>query len=237
MPVGFIDELTPAGATFRLTPQGLNAKLGADDHVTVWHYYPEQTALARYTGSITRVDKDTATFAIRRAEVDERWPAHVNPLGAGAPVYLALRGSFEPDTSRALATAAPGTTETPGHGVRGIEWQKDGHRVTLYGATTVVKMVDFGYMTAIRHSENADQAAPPPQLFKAAPPWNPTREHRSGPRSSCHASIITRASLNRIGSASPPSQPVLRCKRRSQLPRRPRPSTSTRASLASSQVR
>ena len=47
---------------------------------------------------------DTAAFAVLRAEVDERWPAEINPLGAGAPVYLALRGSFEPDTSRTATT-------------------------------------------------------------------------------------------------------------------------------------
>ena len=37
-------------------------------------------------------------------------------------------------------------------------------------------------------SEGAILAAPPPQLLKAAPPGNRTREHRTGPRSSRSAS-------------------------------------------------
>ena len=90
MPVGIIEEPTPAGATFRLTPQGQDAGLAPDAHVTVWRYHPEQLAMAKYTGRITRVGDDTATFAILRVEIDERWPAEINPLGAGAPVYLAL---------------------------------------------------------------------------------------------------------------------------------------------------
>ena len=114
MPIGIIEEPTPAGATFRLTPQGQNIGLSADAHVTVWRYHPEQLAMAKYTGRITQVGHETATFAILRAEVDERWPAEINPLGAGAPVYLALRGSFEPDTSR--RTVARVTVEDPEEG-------------------------------------------------------------------------------------------------------------------------
>lgn len=107
MPVGIIEEPTPAGATFRLTPQGQNARIQADAHVTVWRYHPEQLAMAKYTGRITQVGDDTATFAILRVEVDERWPADINPLAAGAPVYLALRGSFEPDTSHTAVMVPP----------------------------------------------------------------------------------------------------------------------------------
>ena len=106
MPIGIIEEPTPVGATFRLTPQGQKAELRTDAHVTVWRYHPEKLAMAKYNGRITQVGDDTATFAILRVEVDERWPAEINPLGAGAPVYLALRGSFEPDTSRTATTVA-----------------------------------------------------------------------------------------------------------------------------------
>ena len=104
MPVGIIEEPMPAGATFRLTPQGQNARLQADAHVTVWRYHPEQLAMAKFNGRITQVGDDTATFVILRSEVGERWPADINPLAAGAPVYLALRGSFEPDASRTATT-------------------------------------------------------------------------------------------------------------------------------------
>ena len=78
---------------------------------------------------------------------------------------------------------------------------------------TVVKMVDFSYKLSSAIPEDAVRATPPPQLLKAAPPWNLTRERRSDPRSSYHAGIVPHDSLNRIGSASPLPQPVLRCKR------------------------
>ena len=59
----------------------------------------------------------------------------------------------------------------------------------------------------------------PSQQYKTAPPGNLTREHRTGPHSSHPAWFTTHDSLSRIGSASLPLQPGLRCKRRSQLPK------------------
>jgi len=47
--------------------------------------------MAKYTGRIAQVSDYTATFAILRVEIDERWPAEINPLSAGAPVYLSPR--------------------------------------------------------------------------------------------------------------------------------------------------
>ena len=82
-------------------------------------------------------------------------------------------------------------------------------------AHTVVKMVDFSYKPSSAFPRNAVYAAPPPQQFKAAPPGIRTREHRIGPRSSHPAGFHPPNSPSRIGSP----QPVLRCKRRSQLPR------------------
>ena len=80
-------------------------------------------------------------------------------------------------------------------------------------------MVDYSYKLPSSIPQDAVYAAPPPQQCKAAPPGDLTREHRSGPRSSHPAGLCPHDSLNRIGSASPLPQPVLRCKRRSQLPR------------------
>ena len=104
MPIGIIEEPSVMGATFRLTPQGQEAGLDADAHVTVWRYHPARLAMAKYAGRITQVGDATATFTILRAEVDERWPAEISPLEPGAPVYLAQRGSFEPETTRTATT-------------------------------------------------------------------------------------------------------------------------------------
>ena len=104
MPIGIIEETAPTGATFRLTPQGQQAELKTDAQVTVWRYHPEQLAMAKYAGRITRIGDETATFSLLRVEVDERWPPEINPLEPGAPVYLAQRGSFEPDVTRTAVT-------------------------------------------------------------------------------------------------------------------------------------
>ena len=76
-------------------------------------------------------------------------------------------------------------------------------------------MVDFSYKPSSAIPEDAVYAAPPSQLFKTTPPRTLTREHRMDPRSSHRACLTTHDSPNRIGSP----QPVLRCKRRSQLSR------------------
>ena len=76
-------------------------------------------------------------------------------------------------------------------------------------------MVDFSYKPSSAFREDAVYAAPPPQLFKTAPPRTLTREHRTDPRSSHRACLTTHDRPNRIGSP----QPMLRCKRQSQLPR------------------
>ena len=77
---------------------------------------------------------------------------------------------------------------------------------------TVVKKVDFSNKPSSAYLEDAVYTAPTPQQCQAAPPGTLTREHRTGPRSGHR-----RDSPSRIGSASPPPQPVLHCKRRSQL--------------------
>ena len=84
---------------------------------------------------------------------------------------------------------------------------------------TVVKMVDFSYKLPSAIPEDAVSAAPPSQQFKTAPPGTLTREHRTDPRSSHPGGLSPHESSNRIGLASPLPQPMLRCKRRSQLSR------------------
>ena len=55
------------------------------------------------------------------------------------------------------------------------------HRPRECYMNAVVKMVDIGPGTDIYISEDADDTTPPPQQLKTAPPWNLTRERRSGP--------------------------------------------------------
>ena len=80
-------------------------------------------------------------------------------------------------------------------------------------------MVDFSYKPSSAFRDDAVYAAPPSQLFKTTPPGTLTREHRADPRSSYRVCLTTHDSPNRIGSP----QPMLRCKRRSQLPQNSTP--------------
>ena len=105
------------------------------------------------------------------------------------------------------------------------------------GTQTVVKMVDFSHTLLSAISENAVCAAPPPQQFKTAPPGNLTREHRTGPCSSLPTGLRPQDSLNRIGSRVAASPAGVALQAPVSTAPEPHPSTSTRASLASLQVR
>ena len=90
---------------------------------------------------------------------------------------------------------------------------------------TVVKMVDFSH-----RPQSAKPLRRPNSSRRLRPGLSPRNTDLVPAQATPRASARTTA-LNRIGSASPLPQPVLRCKRRSQLPREQHPSTSTRASL------
>ena len=78
---------------------------------------------------------------------------------------------------------------------------------------TVVKKVDFS------RNDQENRPIRRPNSSRRLPTGNRARTYRTGPHSSHSAGLNPRISLSRIGSASPPIQPVLRCKRRFQLPR------------------
>ena len=84
-------------------------------------------------------------------------------------------------------------------------------------SSTVVKRADVSHELLPAISRNAVSAAPPPQLCKTAPSGSRTRKHRTDPVQAVRASPNER--LGGIGALSRLPQPVMRCKRRSQLSR------------------
>ena len=80
-------------------------------------------------------------------------------------------------------------------------------------ARAVVKKVDFG------RNDQENLPIRRPNSTRRLPTGNRARTYRTGPHSSHSAGLNPRISLSRIESASPHPQPVLRCKRWSQLPR------------------
>ena len=96
-------------------------------------------------------------------------------------------------------------------------------------------MVDFSYKLPSAIPQDAVSAAPPRQQFKAAPPGNLTREHQTDPRSSHPTSISPRDRPEPDWVSASPAGVALQAPV-SAAPKS-HPSTSTRASHVSLQVR
>jgi hypothetical protein len=102
MPLGFIDRTTRDGAIIMLTNPEESITLNLATPVTLWRYNQTRLAVAKVRGEISDVGYATATFITIEARIDTRWPANQELMRPATPVYLALPGSFEPDTSRTL---------------------------------------------------------------------------------------------------------------------------------------
>ena len=102
MPLGFIDRPTEDGAIIMLTNPEESTALRLATPVTLWRYNQAQLAVARIRGEISDVGYVTAAFITVENKIDTRWPANQVIMLPATPVYLALPGSFEPDTSRTL---------------------------------------------------------------------------------------------------------------------------------------
>ena len=100
MPIGIIDESTQDGGIFSLTRPDDHKTLQAGDPVTVWNMHQQFETMARLKGEITEVSRTTASYIITERQVDPSWPDYVDPFGAGNPIYLAVRDSFNPDPFR-----------------------------------------------------------------------------------------------------------------------------------------
>ena len=105
MPIGIIDEpigTGPAadGARYTLTRPKDSEDLKPGMAVTVWNFHQDYNAGARFRGEITEISRTTGSFKVMEAHVDPDWPRHIEPLGVGNPVYLAVPGSFFPDLNR-----------------------------------------------------------------------------------------------------------------------------------------
>ena len=100
MPIGIIDEATQDGGVFTFTRPQDHETLKPGDPVTVWNFHQDYEAMARVRGEITEVSRTTASYLITEYQVDPTWPTMIEPAGAGNPIYLAQRDSFNPDPSR-----------------------------------------------------------------------------------------------------------------------------------------
>ena len=101
-PLGVIDEPlgSSGGARFSIMPQGDREMPMEGTHITVWNQMGPGGPMARFRGEITEITPTHATFVVHDREVDDNWPGHMEPLGYGNPVYVAVENSYAPDMSR-----------------------------------------------------------------------------------------------------------------------------------------
>ena len=102
MPLGFIDRPTDEGSIFLLTNPEDSLSLKVGTPVTVWRYLQEHLALAKLRGTITAVGHTTATFSSVASETDPRWPEGDPIIMPAAPVFMALKESYDPDPARRI---------------------------------------------------------------------------------------------------------------------------------------
>ena len=103
-PIGIICHPTGNGAIFEFQDDRDRADATPDSPVVVWNMVHENNALARFRGFITEVSENTGAFIVTDSEISPDWPDHIDPLGAGNPVYAGQLDSYEPDMRRICLT-------------------------------------------------------------------------------------------------------------------------------------
>ena len=104
MPIGIIDESSENGAIFTLVRPGDRDTLRPGTPITVWNFHQDFEALAMIRGEISEISDTTGSFILNDSKIDPSWPHHIDPMGAGNPVYLAEPDSFQPDITRGPAS-------------------------------------------------------------------------------------------------------------------------------------
>ena len=110
MPAAFIQQRTSNGATIVLAGPSGKDSLKIGDHVTVWSHNPGKAATAKVLGHVTQLESGKGAFAILKTEIDSRWPADLDIIETGSPVYLAVPDTFDPDTGTAGSSEESRTT-------------------------------------------------------------------------------------------------------------------------------
>ena len=104
MPLGYIDDSNEQGGSFTMArPDDVTLIIpGVPILIRNEDIRFEATALMR--GEITEVTGRSASFIIFAHQLDPGWPEHLDPKGAGNPVYLGIPGTYHPDFNRGFAT-------------------------------------------------------------------------------------------------------------------------------------
>ena len=105
LPLGFAIRATAEGVVMLLTDPRESKTLKPGTPVTIWRYSAGHLALGKARGIITEVGYATARFAVSETETDARWPEDQDVILPRIPVFLGMKGTFEPDPSRTLTEA------------------------------------------------------------------------------------------------------------------------------------
>ena len=99
MPIGIIEESNGNGGIMILTHPGNGEELGGAP-IVIWNENQPHGATARMRGVVTEASESRAGFLVTQEEVDPNWPRHIDPRGAGNPVYLGREAGYLPDEGR-----------------------------------------------------------------------------------------------------------------------------------------
>ena len=104
MPLGYIDESDEDSGSFSMARPTDRDFIVAGTPVLIRNEHQDYRATALLSGEVTETTGVTASFIITSRRIDANWPAHIDPKGAGNPVYLGLPNTFDPDFSRSSAS-------------------------------------------------------------------------------------------------------------------------------------
>lgn len=99
-PIGIVEQHDGDAIRFNMLPQNGRSMPKEGDNVIIWNQSEMGGPMAKVRGVIHQINDEFGMFEIQEQYIDISWPVGLDAFGAGNPVYLAHRDSFNPDMSR-----------------------------------------------------------------------------------------------------------------------------------------
>lgn len=95
-PLGIIARRDGDTITFdACRPPQQDPDLQPDTPIIIVNHLPDQDAMACCTGVVTELTENGASLMITGSDIADNWPEHIEPFGAGNPVYLAAGNAIQ----------------------------------------------------------------------------------------------------------------------------------------------
>ena len=106
MPLGIVEQSSDNAGVLVFTRPTDPSEILPGTPIVINNEDSRYNAAAAMRGTITEVTGVTASFIIEESDISPQWPTHLDPKGAGNPVYQGLAGTFHPDFNRPFASSA-----------------------------------------------------------------------------------------------------------------------------------